>query len=69
MDRFATPKFTHQANEDGSLHSYCSQCFATVTDSGSAGEIVSAEREHECDPRLLQMVSLYRKVSQIRSAA
>jgi hypothetical protein len=69
MDHFAIAKFTHKTNDDGSLHSYCSRCFATVTDASSPAETESAEREHQCDPRLLEMVGLYRKVNQVRSAA
>lgn len=69
MGHSGKPMFIHKTNEDGSLHSYCSRCFATVTDSSSAPKVEAAEKEHKCDPRLLEMVELYRKYTHMRSAA
>ena len=69
MGKTFNPEFTHRANADGSIHSYCSQCFATVTDSASRAELDSAELQHRCDPRLLEMVEKYRRISRLQSAA
>ena len=69
MGKTLHPEFTHRTNKDGSLHSYCSQCFATVADSASAAELDRAEREHKCDPRLLEMVERYRRISSLREVA
>ena len=69
MDKILKPEFTHRANEDGSIHSYCSQCFATIADSSSEAELQSAERDHKCDPRLLEMVERYRSISKLRLVA
>ena len=67
-DRIEVP-FVRKRNEDWTIHSYCSRCFATVADSPSAVEVKAAEKEHRCDPRLLEMVEEYRKVSHLVSAA
>ena len=69
MGKTFNPQFTHRANEDGTIHSYCSRCFATVTDSASRAELDSAEIQHRCDPRLLEMVEKYRRISSLRSVA
>jgi hypothetical protein len=61
--------FVRKRNEDWTIHSYCSRCFATVVDSPSAVEVEEAEKEHKCDPRLLEMVEKYREVSHLVSAA
>ena len=67
-DRIGVP-FVRERNDDWTIHSYCSRCFATVADSSSAVEVDAAEKEHKCDPRLLEMVERYREVSHLVSAA
>jgi hypothetical protein len=62
-------KFTHRTNADGSTHSYCSRCLVTVADSRSGAEVASAEKQHRCDPKLLELLTEYKKVSHLRSAA
>jgi hypothetical protein len=60
--------FVRKRNEDATIQSYCSRCFATVTDSANAVTLEEAEKEHKCDPRLLEMVERYRKVSHLSAA-
>jgi hypothetical protein len=67
-DRTEVP-FVRKRNEDWTIHSYCSRCFATVADSPSSVAVKAAEKEHRCDPRLLEMVEKYRRVSRLVSAA
>jgi hypothetical protein len=64
-----TMEFIRKCNGDWTIHSYCSQCFSTVADSMSAAQAKVAEDEHKCDPRLLEMVEKYRRVSHLVSAA
>jgi hypothetical protein len=68
-DRIKSPPFIRKRNKDWTIHSYCSRCFATVTDASSTAEVKAAESEHRCDPRLLEMVEKYRKVTRLVSAA
>ena len=69
MGKTLKPEFTHRTNEDGSVHSYCSRCFATIADSNSEAQLQAAEREHKCDARLLEMVEKYRSISKLRLVA
>ena len=69
MGKKLNSEFTHRTNEDGTLHSYCSRCFATIADSASRDDIEIAELHHRCDPRLLEMVEKYRSISHLRSVA
>lgn len=69
MGKTFNPEFTHRTNEDGTIHSYCSRCFATVADSASRSDLDTAELAHKCDPRLLEMVDRYRAISRLRSVA
>ena len=46
MGKVPKPEFTRRINEDWSIHSYCSQCFATIVDASSPAQVESAEREH-----------------------
>jgi hypothetical protein len=62
-------EFIRKRNADWTIHSYCTRCFATVADEDAAEKVTAAEEEHECDPRLLEMVEKYRKVSRLVSAA
>ena len=55
MGKTLKPEFTHRTNEDGSVHSYCSRCFATIADSSSQAQLQAAESEHKCDARLLEI--------------
>lgn len=60
--------FVRRCNDDWTVHSYCSRCFATIAD-GTTAEVTTAECEHVCDPSLLEMVEEYRRVSHLLSAA
>ena len=67
-DRQST-EFVHKLKLDWTVHSYCSRCYATVGDSLSLDELDVAEKEHKCDPRILEMVQKFREVSRPVSAA
>lgn len=69
MGKTFNPEFMHRTNEDGTIHSYCSRCFATVVDAASRGELDSQELAHRCDPRLLEMVERFRSINRLRSVA
>jgi len=69
MGKTFNPEFTHRTNEDGTIHSYCSRCFATVADAASRAELDSSELAHRCDSRLLEMVERYRSLTRLRSVA
>jgi hypothetical protein len=64
-----TIEFVRKINADWTIHSYCSRCFATVADAMSPAQVKAAEDDHRCDPRLLEMVEKYRKVSHLVTAA
>ncbi len=68
-DRIEAASFVRKRNNDWTVHSYCSRCFATVADTSSAVELKAAEEEHKCDPRLLEMAQKYREVTHLVSAA
>jgi len=69
MDTCQPMEFVRQRKDDWTIHSYCSRCFATVADSKTAAEVIEAEEEHQCDPRLMEMVEKYRMISRLVSAA
>ena len=62
-------EFVRRRDDDWTIHSYCSRCFATVADSQSAAEVIAGEEQHQCDPRLMEMVQKYRMISHLDSAA
>lgn len=64
-----TPKFDHRLNENGSVDSYCSQCFVRVTTSDSKTEVETKEKEHRCDPILLRLIERYNIANPFRSKA
>jgi hypothetical protein len=61
--------FVRRHKDDGTIHSYCSRCFATVADSPLDVAVKAREEEHKCDPRLLEMVQKYREFTHLDSAA
>jgi hypothetical protein len=46
--------FEHRENCDGTIDSICRKCFATVGRSVREMELEQAERDHICDPDLLE---------------
>lgn len=56
-DRFG---FAHRANTDGSIDSICRLCFATIATAQWAQELAARERDHVCDPWVLER---YREVA------
>jgi hypothetical protein len=68
MDDRKPLEFVRKRNDDWTIHSYCSRCFATVADLKSAAEVIVAEEEHKCDPRLMEMVEKYRMVNHLSAA-
>lgn len=45
--------FAHRHNQDGSFDSICPQCFATVAKTKDEALLAQFEREHICDPYML----------------
>ena len=69
MDSSQKMEFVRKRNNDQTIHSHCSQCFATVADAMSPADVFAAEEEHKCDPRLMEMVEKYRILNHLDSAA
>lgn len=59
MGQTYTIKFIHRINEDGSIDSICRDCFVTVATAKSTSELEHEERQHDCEPVLLER---YKKV-------
>ena len=54
-----TIKFIHRINQDGSIDSICRDCFVTIASAHSRSELEPDERNHVCEPMLLER---YKKV-------
>ncbi len=54
MTQTHTVQFVHRLNEDGTIDSICRDCFITVATAVSASVLEREEREHNCDPWLLE---------------
>jgi hypothetical protein len=61
-----SPSFTYRFNFDGTVDSICTKCFVTVANSDSLPDIQPKERDHVCDPVLVER---YAKVSRFLSTA
>lgn len=46
--RIRRPLFPHKRNVDGTIESFCSECFSTVASAGAEGELQVAENAHVC---------------------
>ncbi len=46
--------FTHRENRDGTIDSVCRRCYVTVCTSSWEADLESAEKDHACDPALLE---------------
>lgn len=46
-------KFVHRPNHDGTFDSICPRCFVTIATRFDETDLESNERDHECDPKLL----------------
>lgn len=59
MTQAYTIQFIHRINEDGSIDSICRNCFLTIATALSRSELEREERQHDCEPLLLER---YKKV-------
>ena len=59
--RIQTPSFAHKYNTDGSIDSFCPNCFIKVSTSNSPPDIEAKELEHKCDPELLELEERYKR--------
>jgi hypothetical protein len=57
MFQRSNPHFPHRHNGDGSHDSICAKCFLTVASDKDEAELVQFERDHVCDPVLLDRFS------------
>lgn len=57
MAALLRPHFAHRQNEDNSLDSICTRCFATIASAENEGELTSNESIHKCDPERLYRAS------------
>ena len=48
------PKFAHRSNLDGTIDSICPRCIATVATAFYEEALLTFEREHVCDPVMLE---------------
>ncbi len=46
--------FAHRENRDGAIDSICRRCFVTVGTSVREVELEQTEKNHACDPALLE---------------
>ena len=49
-----SPKFAHRLNLDGTTDSICFRCIATVATVYDEAELLLYERQHICDPVLVE---------------
>lgn len=50
----ARTEFSHRPVPDGLTVAFCNKCFATIATSHWEAELDQAERQHVCDPYLLE---------------
>jgi hypothetical protein len=48
------PLFVHRDNTDGTIVSFCRECFITVASSQWEADLECAEQNHKCDPIQLE---------------
>lgn len=48
------PPFSHRENRDGTIDTICRACFATVSTSVWESDLERAEKNHRCDPFVLE---------------
>jgi len=63
MNQTYTIKFIHRINEDGSIDSICRDCFVTIATARSRSDLEPQERQHACEPMLLERYTRYKKVA------
>lgn len=47
-------KFVHRPNRDGTFDTICPRCFITVATKPMEEDLRTPERDHQCDPKLLE---------------
>jgi hypothetical protein len=50
----------HRLNNDGTVDSICRDCYITVTKAYSESDLEPEERDHTCDPALLEHYKKFR---------
>ena len=53
MTQAHTVQFVHRLNKDGTIDSICRECFITVATETSEAALEREERNHKCDPSLI----------------
>ena len=59
MTHGSASQFAHRINDDGTVDSICRDCFVTVATESSESDLERDERDHSCDPALIEH---YKKV-------
>jgi len=54
MTQSHTLQFAHRINEDGTVDSICRECYMTIGTAASASGLESLERNHHCNPWLIE---------------
>lgn len=60
MPQTYTLQFLHRLNDDGTIDSICRECFLTVATAFSTSELEREERQHHCEPCLLERYKKHR---------
>lgn len=63
MNQTYTIKFIHRINEDGSIDSICRDCFVTIATGRTRSDLEGQERQHTCEPMILERYAGYKKVA------
>lgn len=63
MNQTYTIKFIHRINEDGSIDSICRDCFVTIATGRTRSDLEAQERQHTCEPMILERYAGYKKVA------
>ncbi len=63
MNQTYTIKFIHRINEDGSIDSICRDCFVTIATGRTRNELEFQERQHACEPMILERYAGYKKLA------
>jgi hypothetical protein len=63
MNQTYTIRFIHRINEDGSIDSICRDCFLTIATARSRSDLEVQERQHACEPMLVERYAAYKKLA------
>ena len=54
MEPKGLPRFCRRPSVDGDIVSFCTRCYVVVAQGRDYKQLESGEREHQCDPRMLE---------------